>query len=48
VRKYVLQKRGAIAHDAQRKPGAALSALARQEIDYLLSRVARHDARAGF
>jgi 4-hydroxy-tetrahydrodipicolinate synthase len=48
VRKYVLQKRGAIAHDAQRKPGAALSAVARQEIDYLLSRVARHDARAGF
>ena len=26
VRKYVLQKRGAIAHDAQRKPAAALSA----------------------
>ncbi|HEY1857271.1 dihydrodipicolinate synthase family protein [Acidocella sp.] len=48
VRKYVLQKRGAIAHDAQRKPGAALSAVARLEIDYLLSRVARHDARAGF
>jgi 4-hydroxy-tetrahydrodipicolinate synthase len=48
VRKYVLQKRGAIAHDAQRKPAAGLSATARQEIDYLLSRVARHDARAGF
>jgi 4-hydroxy-tetrahydrodipicolinate synthase len=47
VRKYVLQKRGAIAHDAQRKPAAGLSATARQEIDYLLSRVARHDARAG-
>ena len=31
-----------------RKPGAALSAAARLEIDYLLSRVARHDARAGF
>ena len=46
VRKYVLQKRGAIAHDAQRKPGAALSAAARQEIDYLLSRLARHDVRA--
>src|SRR3984957_6305188 len=48
VRKYVLQKRGAIAHDAQRKPAAGLSAVARQEIDYLLSRLARHDARARF
>ncbi len=46
VRKYVLQKRGAIAHDAQRKPGSQLSAAARAEIDYLLSRVARHDPRA--
>jgi 4-hydroxy-tetrahydrodipicolinate synthase len=46
VRKYVLQKRGAIAHEAQRKPGAGLSAVARHEIDYLLSRLARHDARA--
>jgi 4-hydroxy-tetrahydrodipicolinate synthase len=48
VRKYVLQKRGAIAHETQRKPGAGLSAMARQEIDYLLSRLARHDARASF
>jgi 4-hydroxy-tetrahydrodipicolinate synthase len=48
VRKYVLQKRGAIANDTQRKPGAALSATARQEVDYLLSRLARHDARARF
>jgi 4-hydroxy-tetrahydrodipicolinate synthase len=48
VRKYVLQRRGAIAHDAQRKPAAGLSAAARQEIDYLLSRLARHDARARF
>jgi len=46
VRKYVLQKRGAIASDAQRKPGSALSATARAEVDYLLSRVARHDTRA--
>ena len=46
VRKYVLQKRGAIAHDTQRKPGSQLSAAARAEIDYLLSRVARHDPRA--
>ncbi len=46
VRKYVLQKRGAIAHDAQRKPGAAITASAKSEIDYLLSRVARVDPRA--
>jgi 4-hydroxy-tetrahydrodipicolinate synthase len=48
VRKYVLQKRGAIAHDAQRAPAASLSVAARAEIDYLLSRVARHDERARF
>jgi 4-hydroxy-tetrahydrodipicolinate synthase len=48
VRKYVLQKRGAIASDAQRKPGSALSAKAKTEVDYLLSRIARTDSRAGF
>jgi 4-hydroxy-tetrahydrodipicolinate synthase len=46
VRKYVLQKRSAIAHDAQRVPASSLSAAARAEIDYLLSRLARHDLRA--
>lgn len=46
VRKYVLQKRGAIRHDAQRKPASALSAAAKAEIDYLLSRLARFDGRA--
>ncbi|MBA3520165.1 MAG: dihydrodipicolinate synthase family protein [Rhizobiales bacterium] len=46
VRKYVLRKRGAIASDAQRTPAARLSAAARAEVDYLLSRVARNDARA--
>ena len=46
VRKYVLQKRGAIAHDAQRKPGSAISKTAAAEIEYLLSRVARFDSRA--
>ena len=46
VRKYVLQKRGAIAHDAQRATGSSLSGTARAEIDYLLSRLARHDPRA--
>lgn len=48
VRKYVLQKRGAIAHDTQRIPGSSLSAAARAEIDYLLGRLARHDPRANF
>ena len=47
VRKYVLQKRGAIAHDSQRAPSAGLSAKAKQEIDYLLRRLARRDPRAG-
>jgi len=46
VRKYVLQKRGAIASDAQRKPASNISAAARAEIDYLLSRLARYDPRA--
>jgi 4-hydroxy-tetrahydrodipicolinate synthase len=46
VRKYVLQKRGAIAHDSQRAPSATLSAAAKAEIDYLLARLARRDERA--
>lgn len=46
VRKYVLMRRGVIASDTQRKPGLALSALAKAEVDYLLSRVARFDKRA--
>ena len=46
VRKYILQKRGAIASDAQRKPGTSLSPTARAEVDYLLSRLARLDPRA--
>ncbi len=46
VRKYVMMKRGAIAWDVQRKPGGALSATARQEIDFLLARLAEKDARA--
>ncbi len=47
VRKYVLQRRGIIASDAQRKPGGTLSAIARGEVDYLLSRLARHEPAAG-
>jgi 4-hydroxy-tetrahydrodipicolinate synthase len=46
VRKYVLMKRGAIACDAQRKPGSALTAAGRAEVDHLLTRLARKDARA--
>ncbi|MBR1125132.1 dihydrodipicolinate synthase family protein [Bradyrhizobium lablabi] len=46
VRKYVLQKRGIISSSAQRKPGATITATAKAEVDYLLSRVARYDRRA--
>ncbi len=46
VRKYVLMRRGVIASDTQRKPGLALSAAAKAEVDYLLSRIARVDKRA--
>ena len=46
VRKYVLQKRGAIAHDCQRAPGSSLTSIAKSEVDYLLSRLAQHDPRA--
>ncbi len=48
VRKYVMQKRGAIAHDAQRTPAAGLTPTAKREIDYLLARLAQHDPRAAF
>ena len=46
VRKHVLMRRGIIASDTQRKPWPALSPRARDEVDYLLSRIARHDPRA--
>jgi len=46
VRKYVLMRRGFITSDAQRKPGGGLSPAARGEVDYLLSRLAKHDVRA--
>jgi len=46
ARKYVLMRRGILAHDAQRKPAAGLSPTARAEVDYLLARLARRDARA--
>jgi 4-hydroxy-tetrahydrodipicolinate synthase len=46
TRKYVMMKRGILGSDAQRKPGAGLSATAMAEVDYLLGRLARHDPRA--
>jgi 4-hydroxy-tetrahydrodipicolinate synthase len=46
VRKYLMARRGIIASDAQRKPGVAMSAKAKTEVEYLLSRVGRHDPRA--
>ncbi|KJF74588.1 dihydrodipicolinate synthase family protein [Agrobacterium arsenijevicii] len=41
VRKYILAKRGAIASAAQRRPGAALGALAVKEVEKLIERQAR-------
>ncbi|HET7546654.1 MAG TPA: dihydrodipicolinate synthase family protein [Usitatibacter sp.] len=46
VRKYVLMRRGIIASDTLRKPGAQLTPAARAEVDYLLSRLAKNDPRA--
>ena len=46
VRKYVMMRRGIIASDTLRKPGAALTTAARAEVDYLLSRLSHKDARA--
>jgi 4-hydroxy-tetrahydrodipicolinate synthase len=46
VRKYVLMNRGILASDAQRRPAATLSKTAREEIDYLVRRLAQHDERA--
>ena len=46
VRKHVLQRRGWIASSAQRAPRANLSSIARAEVEYLLTRLAKYDARA--
>ena len=45
VRKYVMMRRGILDSDAQRKPGTALGAAARAEVDYLIQRLARRDPR---
>jgi 4-hydroxy-tetrahydrodipicolinate synthase len=46
VRKYVMMRRGIIASDTLRKPGAALTPTARAEVDYLLARLSHKDPRA--
>ena len=46
VRKYLLMRRGLLSSAALRKPAAALTAAARSEVEHLLGRLARHDARA--
>lgn len=46
VRKYILMRRGLLTSDAQRKPAAGMSAIGREEVEYLLARLARHDPRA--
>jgi 4-hydroxy-tetrahydrodipicolinate synthase len=46
VRKYVLMRRGIIASDAMRAPRAPLTSTAREEVDYLLARLAKKDPRA--
>lgn len=46
VRKHVLMRRGLLSSDAQRKPGAALTPKAQAEVNFLLNRLARFDARA--
>jgi 4-hydroxy-tetrahydrodipicolinate synthase len=46
VRKYILQRRGLLSSAALRKPGAPLTPAAREEVEHLLGRLARHDSRA--
>lgn len=46
VRKYVFARRGILTSPAQRRPAVTLTPAARAEVDYLLTRLARHDARA--
>jgi 4-hydroxy-tetrahydrodipicolinate synthase len=47
VRKYVMMRRGLIASDAQRKPGSALTAAGRAEVDYLMARLERSGRALG-
>src|SRR6267154_2041939 len=43
VRKYILKRRGAIASDAQRKPGVKLSKESIAEIEFLIARLERNN-----
>ena len=47
IRKYTLAQRGVITHDTVRKPGAALSAAAKSEVDALATRQATRLAALG-
>jgi 4-hydroxy-tetrahydrodipicolinate synthase len=47
VRKYVMMRRGIIAHDTQRRPGAALGPAAQAEVDRLIARQTRRLAELG-
>lgn len=47
VRKYVLAKRGAIASEAQRAPGANLPPEARAEVDRMIARLDRRLVELG-
>jgi 4-hydroxy-tetrahydrodipicolinate synthase len=42
----VLQKRGILSTAAMRKPAPAFSVETRSEVDYLMARLAKKDARA--
>ena len=46
VRKYIMMRRGLLTSAAQRKPAAPLTAAARNEVEHMLGRLARHDPRA--
>jgi 4-hydroxy-tetrahydrodipicolinate synthase len=46
VRKYILWRRGLMSSAAMRAPAGKMSAAARAEVEHLLARLARHDARA--
>jgi 4-hydroxy-tetrahydrodipicolinate synthase len=46
VRKYVLQRRGVLSTAAMRKPAPAFTPETRAEVDYMLTRLAKHDPRA--
>jgi 4-hydroxy-tetrahydrodipicolinate synthase len=46
VRKYLLFRRGLMKSPALRQPAAALTPLARAEVEHLLTRLAKHDPRA--